>query len=162
MSNPAHTQDAAGGDFDLVLTRLLDAPREALFRCWTTPALIEKWFAPAPLTTTVEQFDLRPGGASVITMRDPAGNVYPGNGVYLEIVPNEKIVFTDAYTAGWRPSAKPFFTAVITFADEEGKTRYIARARHWTAQDRDAHEAMGFHQGWNQCADQLQALARTL
>ena len=68
-------------------------------------------------------------------------------------------VFTDAYTEAWKPSAKPFMTAIVTFADEGGKTRYTARALHWTAEDKKTHEEMGFHQGWGICADQLAALA---
>jgi uncharacterized protein YndB with AHSA1/START domain len=53
-------------------------------------------------------------------------------------------------------------TAIITFADEGGKTRYTARALHWTAADRETHEYMGFHRGWGQCADQLAALAKKI
>ena len=149
-------------DRELVLTRLLDAPREALYRAWTEPELIKQWFAPKPWTVADARTDVRPGGETSVTMRSPEGEEFPSAGVYLEVVPNEKLVFTDAYGAGWQPSRKPFFTAMVTFADEGGKTRYIATARHWTAEDRQAHEAMGFHQGWNLCADQLEALARTL
>lgn len=149
-------------DRELVLTRLLDAPREALYRAWTEPELIKQWFAPKPWTVADARTDVRPGGETSVTMRSPEGEEFPSAGVYLEVVPNEKLVFTDAYGAGWQPSRKPFFTAMVTFADEDGKTRYIATARHWTAEDRQAHEAMGFHQGWNLCADQLEALARTL
>lgn len=147
---------------ELVLDRLLDAPREKIFRCWTEPKLMEQWFAPKPWRVTDVETDLRTGGRSSMVMRGPDGEEFPNEGVYLEVVPNEKLVFTDAYTEGWKPSAKPFFTCELTFADEGGKTRYIARARHWTDEDRKAHEDMGFHQGWNQCADQLEALAKTL
>ena len=69
---------------------------------------------------------------------------------------------TDAYTEAWVPSAKPFMTVILTFADEAAGTRYTARVRHWTVADRDAHEAMGFHAGWGLCADQLAALVATL
>lgn len=147
---------------DLVLDRLIDAPRGALFRCWTEPALLKQWFVPAPWTISSAEVDPRPGGGSSITMRDPDGNEYPNKGVYLEVVPDERIVFTDAYTVGWVPAEKPFFTGIITFADEGGKTRYIATARHWRAEDRDAHEKMGFHEGWGKCADQLEELARRI
>lgn len=147
---------------DLMLTRLIDAPRDKLFRCWTDAELLPKWFVPAPWTIARAEVDVRTGGGSLIVMRDPDGNDYPNHGVYLEVVPNEKIVFTDAYTAGWVPSEKPFFTGIITFEDEAGKTRYTARARHWRAEDKDAHEKMGFHEGWGVCADQLEALAKTL
>jgi uncharacterized protein YndB with AHSA1/START domain len=91
-------------------------------------------------------------------MRSPEGDEFPNPGVYLEVVENERLVLTDAYTRAWEPSEKPFFTLVLTFEDEGGKTRYTARARHWTVADRENHEKMGFHEGWGQCADQLTAL----
>lgn len=147
---------------ELVLTRLIDAPRENLFRCWTEPKLLKQWFAPAPYTTPEAKTDLRPGGASLVVMHGPDGQDIPCHGVYLEIVPNEKLVFTDAYVKAWEPSAKPFMTVILTFEPEDGKTRYTARVRHWSAADREAHEKMGFHQGWGQCADQLAALAKKI
>ena len=147
---------------ELVLTRLLDAPREKLFRCWTENDLLKQWFVPAPWSIAKADVDVRPGGRSFIVMADPEGNEYPNQGVYLEVVKNEKIVFTDAFTEAWTPSEKPFFTGIITFADEGGKTRYTARARHWTEADKKSHEQMGFHEGWGKCAEQLEALARTL
>jgi uncharacterized protein YndB with AHSA1/START domain len=146
-------------DYELVLTRLIDAPREKLFRCWTESALLKQWFAPLPYTTPVAEVDLRVGGGNRIVMRGPEGQEIPCPGTYLDIVPNEKLVFTDAYTGDWVPSGKPFMTAIITFEDEGGKTRYTARVRHWTKEDLDAHVKMGFHQGWGQCADQLAPLA---
>ena len=148
---------------ELVLTREFDIPAAKLFRCWTEPELIKQWFAPRPLTTPIAETDVRPGGSSKIVMRAEDGTEYPASGVYLEVVPNRKLVFTDAYGPGWTPAAKPFFTGVITFDDlGGGRTRYTARARHWTKEDAEAHEKMGFHQGWGICADQMAELARTL
>lgn len=146
-------------DRELVLTRLIDAPRDKLFRAWTEPELMKQWFTPRPWTTPVIEVDLRPGGSNLIVMRGPDGTEFPNRGVYLEIVKNERLVFTDAYTKAWEPSEKPFFTGIITFEDEGGKTRYTARAVHWTVADREAHEKMGFHEGWGLCADQLAELA---
>jgi uncharacterized protein YndB with AHSA1/START domain len=147
---------------ELVLTRLIAVPREKLFRCWTEPALITRWFTPPPWKTVSAVVDLRAGGASVITMQGPDGTLVPNRGVYLEVVRNERLVFTDAYTNAWVPSAKPFFTGVLTFEDEGGQTRYTARARHWTAEDSATHEKMGFHDGWGVATDQLAALAATV
>ncbi|MBS3649038.1 SRPBCC family protein [Pseudaminobacter sp. 19-2017] len=147
---------------ELVLTRLIDAPREKVWRCWTEPELMKLWFVPKPWTIAGAQVDLRPGGKSSVIMRDPDGNEYPNHGLYLEVVPNEKLVFTDAFTDAWTPSQKPFFTGVLTFEDEGGKTRYTARALHWTDEDREAHEKMGFHEGWGKCAEQLEEVAKTL
>ena len=91
-------------------------------------------------------------------MRGPDGNEFPNRGVYLEIIKNKKIVFTDAYTKAWEPSGKPFMTGVLTFEDLGGKTKYTARVYHWTETDREAHEKMGFHAGWGKATDQLEAL----
>jgi uncharacterized protein YndB with AHSA1/START domain len=143
---------------ELVLTRLIDAPREKLYRAWTDPELLKQWFAPLPWTTPHAELDVRPGGANFIVMRGPDGGDMPNRGVYLDVVPNERLVFTDAYVRAWEPSGKPFMTVILTFEDEGGKTRYTARVRHWTVEDREAHETMGFHEGWGRCADQLAAL----
>ena len=143
---------------ELVLLRDIDAPREKLFRAWTEPALMKQWFAPLPWIAPVVEVDVRPGGANLIVMRSPVGKDMPNRGVYLEVVPNERLVFTDAYVRAWEPSEKPFMTVILTFEDEGGKTRYTARVRHWTVADREAHEKMGFHEGWGLCTDQLEAL----
>jgi uncharacterized protein YndB with AHSA1/START domain len=158
----AKAEAAPAAKRELVLTRLIDAPREKLFRCWTEPELLKQWFAPLPYTITHAELDVRSGGSNYIVMRSPEGQDMPLRGVYLEVVPNERVVFTDAYTRPWEPSDKPFFTGIITFEDEGGKTRYTARALHWTDEDCEAHEKMGFHEGWGQCADQMAALAKTL
>ena len=149
-------------DRELMLTRLIDAPREKLYRAWTDANLLKQWFAPLPYTTPSAELDVRPGGAALIVMRGPDGKDMPNRGVYLEVVKNERLIFTDAYTRAWKPSAKPFFTGILTFEDLGGKTLYTARARHWTAEDRDAHEKMGFHTGWGIATDQMTALAKTL
>jgi uncharacterized protein YndB with AHSA1/START domain len=145
-------------DRELVLTRLINAPREKVYRAWTDPELMKQWFAPKPYTTPVVEIDVRPGGSAYIVMRGPDGKDMPNRGVYLEVVPNQKLVSTDAYVKAWEPSEKPFMTLIITFEDEGGKTRYTARVRHWTVADREMHEKMGFHQGWGLCTDQLEAL----
>jgi uncharacterized protein YndB with AHSA1/START domain len=145
-------------DRELVLTRLINAPREKVYRAWTDPELLKQWFAPKPYTTPIVEIDVRPGGSAYFVMRGPDGKDLPNRGVYLEVVPNEKLVSTDAYVKAWEPSEKPFMTLILTFEDEGGKTRYTARVRHWTVADREAHEKMGFHEGWGLCTDQLEAL----
>lgn len=159
MTDPAA---APTDDRELVLTRLIDAPPETVYRAWTEPALLKQWFAPLPYTTPSAELDVRPGGANRIVMRSPDGADMPCDGVYLEVVPGRRLVLTDAYTRAWEPSPKPFMTLIVTFEDEGGKTRYTARVRHWTVEDRETHEKMGFHEGWGQCADQLAALVAKL
>ncbi len=158
-----NTTDLPTADRTLVLTRIIDAPPEKVYRCWTEPELLKQWFAPRPWSTPHAELDLRPGGSSLVVMRSPEGQEFPNPGVYLEVIPNRKLVFTDAYVKAWEPSKKPFFTGIITFEDEgAGKTRYTARALHWTDEDREKHEKMGFHEGWGICANQLEEVARKL
>lgn len=159
MTNPS----AAADERELVLTRIIEASPHTLFRCWTEPELMKQWFVPKPWTLARVETDLRPGGSSLVVMRSPEGDEYPNAGVYLEVVQDQRIVFTDAFTSAWQPSAKPFMVATVSFEDlGGGKTRYTAVARHWTAEDRAAHVKMGFHEGWGKCADQLAELAATL
>ena len=101
-------------EHELVVTRLTDAPREKLFRCWTEPALIVQWFTPPPWKTVRAESDVRSGGSSLIVMQGPDGTEMPNRGVYLEVVENERLVFTDAYSSAWEPSQKPFITVILT------------------------------------------------
>lgn len=149
-------------DRELTLVRVVDAPREKLYRAWTEPELLTKWFTPRPWTVSLAQTDVRAGGSTLIVMRSPQGEEFPNRGVYLEVVPNQRLVLTDAYTEAWLPSEKPFMTAILTFDDLDGSTRYIARVRHWTVADREAHEQMGFHEGWAKATDQLAELVASL
>jgi uncharacterized protein YndB with AHSA1/START domain len=153
MTTDHHLAPASERERDL--TRLIDAPPGKVYQAWTDPELLKRWFAPRPWTTSKVEVDVRPGGSSLIVMAVPDGTEFPSRGVYLEVVPNRRLVFTDAYTAAWTPSAKPFMTAVLTFDDEGGKTRYTARVQHWSVADREAHEKMGFHMGWGLCTEQL-------
>jgi uncharacterized protein YndB with AHSA1/START domain len=148
---------------ELVLQRIIHAPREKVYAAWTQPELLQQWFAPKPWTTPIVKLDLRPGGSSLIVMRAPDGSDFPNRGVYLEVVKNEKLVFTDAYSEAWTPSQKPFVTVILTFK-EAGfrKTNYTVRVRHWTVGDRAAHEKMGFRQGWSLCTTQLEALVHSI
>ncbi len=146
--------------FPLRLTRLINAPVDLVYKAWTQH--LAEWFAPRPLTTHLQEVDMRPGGRFRFTMKDPNGPEYPCDGVFLDVVPNRRIVSTDAFLPGWVPSGKPFMVAVTTFETEGDKTRYTATAMHWSEADRKAHEEMGFHPGWNQVADQLEELVARL
>lgn len=154
------TDTPATGRHELVLTRLIDAPRERVYAAWTQPELLKQWFTPKPWSTVRVSSDLRAGGRTEVIMADEAGKEYPNPGQYLEIVPNEKLVFTDAYVGDWVPSAKPFMTAIITMADEGGKTRYTATVLHWSEEDMKKHDAMGFHHGWGLATDQMEAVLK--
>lgn len=143
-------------EYELSITRLINAPPAMVFRIWTERT--EEWFAPKPWRTRIIEQDLRAGGRSALIMSGPDGDLPQMEGVFLEVVPNERIVSTDAFTAGWLPQ-KPFMTAIYTFAEEGGKTRYTATARHWDEAAMNQHREMGFEEGWSICAAQLAEIA---
>ncbi len=153
----------SNSELELSITRLIDAPPETVYRVWTERT--EEWFAPKPWKTRVIEHDLRPGGRSAIEMTGPGGESHPGDGVFLEVVPNKRIVFSNVFTPDWQP--KTLMTsecdfamvAIIELEPEGAGTRYTARVRHWDADARQKHEAMGFHEGWGIVADQLAELA---
>ncbi|WP_438483056.1 SRPBCC family protein [Oleiharenicola lentus] len=146
---------------DLVLTRVIDAPREKVFTAWTQH--LPRWWGPHGITTPVCEMELRPGGIFRTVMRAPDGTDYPTSGVFLEIVPNQRIVFTDAFGPSWTTPEQPFMLGIISFeALPEERTRYTAIARHWSANDREKHTQMGFHQGWSESLDRLVAVVCTL
>lgn len=154
---------SAAGAHDLVITRLVRAPRALLWRAWTDPQLLQQWWCPKPWTTEVRAFELRAGGNFHTFMRGPDGGESDNPGCFLEVVPQERIAFSSLMSGGWRP-ATPWlpFTAVITMADDTGGTRYVATVMHPDTATRDRHEQLGFFDGWNTCIDQLDALAGTL
>jgi len=150
------TTSASGRN--LFLNRVIDAPREKVFKAWTDAELLKKWFAPLPYTTSHAELDVRAGGSNTIVMCSPDGQEMPNHGVYLEVVPNERIVVTDAYTKAWEPAENPFMTLILKFDDLGDKTGYRVEIRHHTEADREAHEKMGFHGGWPVRAEQLATL----
>ena len=159
------TNAGLGSEPEHVLTidHMLDAPVEKLWRCWTEPGLFQQWFCPRPWYVTDVRMDLRPGGEFHSVFNGPDGESFANAGVFLEVEPLRRLVSTDAFRPGWIPSGRAFMAAETLFEDAGGgKTRYIARAMHWDREALEEHERMGFHEGWGQCVDQLEALARSL
>lgn len=149
-------------DTDLTLSRRIDAPRALLWECWTTPEHIRHFFVPRPHEVTECEIELRVGGKFNTTFR-VEGQEMRNEGVWLEVVEGQRLVFTDGYSEGWKPAPDPFMTAIITFEDHpEGGTLYTAIARHRSPEARKRHEDMGFQDGWGTVATQLEDYARTL
>ena len=148
---------------ELSITRFIDAPPETVYRVYTERT--GEYWCPKPWTTPVVDWDLRAGGRANTVMRSPEGEDMPHEGVFLEVVPNEKIVFTNAFTAGWTPQVLSGdgcdfgMVAIVTLEPEGSGTRYTAIVRHWDEESLKKHEEMGFHEGWMQCADQLVDIA---
>jgi uncharacterized protein YndB with AHSA1/START domain len=149
-------------DTDLSFTRTLAVPRQLIWECWTRPEHIPHFFIPAPHKVTAVDIDLRVGGR-FNTIFEVDGNAMDNSGVYPEVVPDEKLVFTDTYTEGWKPAPDPFMTAILLLADAPlAGTAHTAIARHRNPDSRKAHEEMGFFDGWGTVATQLEAYAKEL
>lgn len=140
---------------DLVVTRTFEAPRRLLWRAWTEPHLLMRWFTPAPWTMSNCSIDLRPGGVLRWTMRSPQGEESSHEACYLEIVNDERLVWTDALGAGFRPAAQPFIAVVVGLDDDRGNTRQTCHVLHKDAATRRIHLDKGFEQGWGTYLDQL-------
>ncbi len=154
-------------ELDLVLERVVDVPRHLVWKAWTQPQHVVKWFTPVPWRTTDCQIDLQPGGIFQTTMQGPEGPAFTNTGCFLHVVDNALLAWTGALGPGFRPLAKdtvanlPFLmTAIIALEDVEGGTKYTALVRHGEAQARAAHEQMGFHAGWGKALDQLVEAAK--
>ena len=147
---------------DLSFTRNLDVPRALVWECWTSPEHIPHFFVPRPHKVTACDIELRVGGRFNTTF-DVDGTIMENKGVYLELIKEEKLVFTDAYTEGWKPAPDPFMTAILLLEDaDDGGTLYKAIARHRSRETAEQHKEMGFYDGWNTVADQLSEYAATL
>lgn len=150
------------GENDLFIRRHIAAPRARLWACWTEPALLMEWYCPRPWRVTKAEMVLRAGGRFNTVMEGPAGERMDLKGVFLEVRDGESLVFTDAFSEGFIPYGTPFMVGYVALSDgAEGGTDMLWGARHWTAEAREKHLAMGFEAGWNAAADQLVQLAVT-
>ena len=140
---------------DLVLEREIDVPVELVWKAWTMPEHLKEWFVPKPWSITSCELDLRPGGIFSTVMRSPEGQEFPNLGCYLEVMPLERLVFTDTLLPGYRPAPKPFFTGVLELSRIGSGTRYKAIAIHGDEETRKNHEEMGFHDGSGTVATQM-------
>jgi len=148
---------------DLVIERVIKAPRRRVWTAMTQPEHVKQWFVPKPWIITTCEIDLRPGGLFRTLMQSPDGSERSDRDCcYLDVVAQERLVWTDALLPGYRPSGTAFITAVVTLADEGDGTRYTATALHADRKTRDRHEELGFFDGWGTVADQLAEHARTL
>jgi uncharacterized protein YndB with AHSA1/START domain len=150
---------------DLEIQRDISLSAEALWRGWTDPDTLMKWFCPRPWKVVECDIDLKPGGLFRTVMQSPEGQNQPeGVGTYLVVEPCRRLVWTNALTPDFR--LKPplpaddslgfFFVVDLSFEPlPGGGTRYRAVCTHQTAAAREAHEKMGFHQGWGVALDQL-------
>jgi uncharacterized protein YndB with AHSA1/START domain len=156
MSLASDFKSAIGAE--LIFRRTIVAPRAKVFEAWTDPKQMARWWGPKDFTNPVCDLDVRPGGLIRIDMRAPDGVVYPMDGVFLEVVPPERLVFTGR--AFDRDTNKTLLEDhnTVTFAEEGGKTKLTVVTRILALAPEFAAAAAGMEQGWQQSFDRLQAL----
>jgi len=139
---------------ELIASRVFDAPREMVFHAWTEAERLKRWWGPKGFTNPVCEVDARPGGAIRIHMRGPDGNVYPMTGVFQEIVPPERLVFT---SSALDEKGEPLFELLntVTFADQGGKTKLTLHAMVSKVKPEAAQHLAGMDEGWNMSLDRL-------
>jgi uncharacterized protein YndB with AHSA1/START domain len=154
VNNPSTRPAPNATERELVLTRVFDAPRELVFRAWTDPKHMARWWGPKHFTNRVEQMDVRPGGAWRIIMCAPDGTEHPSQGVYREIVPPERLVFTNTAVDKDGNVIIDGFTTV-TFADQDGKTKLTLETRGVAMVAYAAEYLKGMEMGWTQSLERL-------
>ena len=151
MTSKTTTADAR--DRELLLVRVFDAPRALVFRAWTDAKMLGQWWGPKGFTCPVCEADARPGGKWRIVMKGPDGGEYPHGGEYIEVVPPEKLVMTNALDGDFHPFGESIWT--VTFDEVDGRTTVLTRVLCKTRKDRDAMVETGFNQGYGMSLDRL-------
>jgi uncharacterized protein YndB with AHSA1/START domain len=145
-------------DREIVMERVFNAPRSLVFRAYTDPQLIPKWWGPRYLTTTVDKMNVRVGGAWRFVQRDADGNEYAFNGVYREIVPPERL----SYTFEFEGMAGHVLVETVAFEERNGKTKITVTSLFASVEDRDGMLQSGMEAGANDSAERLAELLETL
>lgn len=139
---------------EMSLTRIINAPREMVFRAWTDREQLLKWWGPTGFTNPVCDIDAKPGGSILIHMQAPDGTVYPMDGEFHEIVEPERLVFT---SAALDKNGKRLFEVLntVTFTEEDGKTKLNLHAAVSGIRPEGKHYVEGMNEGWDQSIDRL-------
>jgi len=140
---------------ELVITRTFDAPRNLVYKAWTDPAQLAKWFGPNQFTIPVCELDVRPGGAILIHIMSPEGDVYPMKGEFREVEPPERLVFTSAAYASVDGPLLLEDRTTVTLAEDNGKTTLTMHAVVTKATPGAEGALAGMEQGWNETLDKL-------
>ncbi|MDX6262756.1 MAG: hypothetical protein QOH84_4444 [Kribbellaceae bacterium] len=149
-------------ELDLVLERVIRAPRATVWSAWTDPAKFEKWWLPAPALCRVERLEVKPGGALLTRMSEDGVDFVPHlDATFLLVEELDRIVFTNAIDSSWRPSRPEpvVMTAEVIFTDHPDGTDYRIVVRHGDPASRALHAELGFADGWGTVTEQLARVA---
>ncbi len=145
-------------DREIVITRVFNAPPKLVFEAWTRPEHVGHWYVTRGLTFVACQIDLRPGGTYRYVLHDASGQQYAFSGVYREVVPYTRLIYTDSFEG--MPGHEALVT--LTLEEHDGKTQLVSRALYQTTQDRDAHIRSGMEQGMKETLSRLEAYLQTM
>ncbi|HEX2094072.1 MAG TPA: SRPBCC domain-containing protein [Longimicrobiaceae bacterium] len=149
-STGASATSASTADREIVLTRVFDAPRELVFRVFTSPGHMPHWWGPRGFRITTHEIDVRPGGVWRFTMHGPDGTDYPNWMAFREVVEPERLVYDHG-----GDGEEPHFHVTVTFEEEDGKTRLTMRSLFPSAEARAAVERFGAVELGYQTLDRL-------
>ncbi len=147
-------------DREILITRVFDAPRALVFAAWTKPEHVARWWGPGGFTMPRCEIDLRPGGSYRFVMRGPDGREFPIRGVYREVRPPERIVYTDRFDMEGMPAFEGLIT--VTFTERDGRTTLTLRALYETREHRDTMLRMQMVEGFIETLDRLAEILPTL
>ena len=167
------TQEMITRPEEIIITRIIDAPRDRVFKAWTTPAYVEDWWGPHGFTAPNITIDLRTGGKYLFCMRGPDGKDYWSGGTYHDIVKNERITCTDYFSDengnkidptvhGASPNFPKESTVTITFKEEMGKTTLAIMYAPKLDAEREAMIKMQLVEGWKTSLDKLVAFVKKM
>ncbi|MCI0616974.1 SRPBCC domain-containing protein [bacterium] len=156
---------------ELVITRVFDAPRELVWKAWTEPERLKGWWGPKNFTAPVSKIDLRVGGKYLSCMRSPEGQDYWSTGVYREIVPPEKLVFTDSFAdeKGNVVSASQYgmgddwpleLLVTVLFEEFQGKTKMTLRHVGLPAGEFSDMTNSGWNESFDKLAESLMKVGK--
>jgi uncharacterized protein YndB with AHSA1/START domain len=148
---------------ELLITRTFDAPRALVWRAWTDPEHVKKWWGPQGFNNESCSSELRVGGNFRLEMRAPDGNLYPCVGTFREIVEQERIVYEGEATEGHPCGAgiPPRATVTVRFAEQDGKTRLTLHTRFASAERKHAAAEARFVVSWEEALDRLEDVLRS-
>jgi uncharacterized protein YndB with AHSA1/START domain len=148
---------ATFGEGTVAITRVFDAPRALVWRAWTDPKILGAWFGPRGFTSSVPELDVRVGGALRIVMHGPDGNDYPMKGVFREVTPPERLVFSNIAIDNDGNHLLEGET-IVTLTEQGGKTKMMMKSHAVGLVPIAPQMLAGMEAGWTQSIDKLAEL----
>lgn len=158
------TQITMPSDREIVITRVFNAPRELVFKAWSKPEYLARWWGPKGWTLPISTMDFRPGGQWHYCMKGPEGEQSCGLAIYHEIVPPERIVYTDYFAdaEGNPKEGLPESRITVEFTEHDGATKLTSTALYKTKEDLDKVLKMGMEEGMTESLNRLEEFLASL